>query len=160
MTDIPLQSLFKLIIFLGVPFIGGYLAIKLKTSPIIGYIIGGLFLGSLLSENLLKGLLANFSMLGLVLLIFTIGLETNFDRLKKFGKFVLWGGMLQLVVSGFFIFFLSFLFKFSFFESFFFAMALVFLRQPWWQKLFKIEEKRILFWVGWRLVSCCFKIWL
>lgn len=62
-------------------------------------------------------------MLGLVLLVFTIGLETNFSMMRKFGKFVFLGGLLQLFFTALAVFFLSVLFRFNFIESVFFGCA-------------------------------------
>lgn len=123
MADIPSDVLLKLLLFLSFPFIGGYLATKLKISPLIGYIVGGVFLKIIVGDKLPKEFLSQFSMLGLVFLVFTIGLETNFSHIRKFGKFVLTAGLLQLVLSGIIIFVFSLIFKFNLTEALFFGMA-------------------------------------
>ncbi len=123
MTDIPFNLLLEILIFLLFPFLGGFLAARYKISPIIGYIIGGIFLHIVSGNRLPVTFINNFSILGLVLLIFTIGLETNFQTIKRFGKFVLFGGLLQISLSAVFIFALSFLFKFSLIESLVFGFA-------------------------------------
>ncbi|MBI4009122.1 cation:proton antiporter, partial [Candidatus Roizmanbacteria bacterium] len=123
MTDIPFNLLLDAFIFLFFPLLGGFLAVRYKVSPLIGYIVSGIFLHILLGDRLPKDFINNFSILGLVLLVFTIGLETNFQTIRRFGKFVVLGGLLQIVISDFFIFFLSILFKFSFFEALFFGFA-------------------------------------
>ena len=123
MTDIPFNLLLDILIFLLFPLIGGFLAARKKISPLIGYIIGGIFLHLVFGDRLPKDFINNFSILGLVLLIFTIGLETNFQTVKRFGKFVLLGGLLQILLSAVFITTLSILFKFSFLESLLFGFA-------------------------------------
>src|SRR3989344_4324043 len=123
MTDIPFNLLLDAFIFLLFPLIGGYLSARYRISPIIGYIISGIFLQVVFAGRLPKDFINNFSILGLVLLIFTIGLETNFQTIKRFGKFVVVGGLLQITISAFFIFILSILFKFSLLESLFFGFA-------------------------------------
>src|SRR3989344_4023661 len=123
MTDIPFNLLFEALIFLIFPLMGGYLAVKYKISPIIGYIVGGIFLHLLIGDRLPKAFINNFSILGLVLLVFTIGLETNFASLRRFGKFVILGGLLQIGLSAVFIFLLANLFSFSVIESVFFGFA-------------------------------------
>lgn len=99
------------------------MAVKYRISPIIGYIVGGIFLHLLIGDRLPKNFINNFSILGLVLLVFTIGLETNFTNLRRFGKFVILGGLLQIGLSAFFIFLTANLFKFSVIESVFFGFA-------------------------------------
>ncbi|OGK09799.1 hypothetical protein A2767_03440 [Candidatus Roizmanbacteria bacterium RIFCSPHIGHO2_01_FULL_35_10] len=123
MTDIPFNLLLDALVFLIFPLLGGFLAVKYRISPIIGYIIGGIFLHLLLGERLPKNFINNFSILGLVLLVFTIGLETNFSTLKRFGKFVMLGGLLQISLSAICIFFISIVFHFTAIESVFFGFA-------------------------------------
>lgn len=123
MSDISLPILLTVLTFLSFPLIGGYLAVKLKLSPLIGYILGGIALNILIGGKLPHQFINNFSMIGLILLIFTIGLETNLGLLKQFGKFVILGGMLQVILSGLFIFVLGLVFKLTFIESLFFGFA-------------------------------------
>ncbi|OGK13080.1 hypothetical protein A3C98_03145 [Candidatus Roizmanbacteria bacterium RIFCSPHIGHO2_02_FULL_37_15] len=123
MTDIPFNLLLDAFIFLLFPLIGGYLSARYRISPIIGYIISGIFLQVVFAGRLPRDFINNFSILGLVLLIFTIGLETNFQTIKRFGKFVFLGGMLQLLISAALILTLSIFFNFSFLESLFFGFA-------------------------------------
>src|SRR5690606_10890128 len=67
----------------------------------IRYIIGYLITGILLSPNT-SGYFANmeevdvYAEIGIILLLFTIGLEFSFDKLKKIKKYVLGGGSLQV----------------------------------------------------------------
>ena len=123
MTDIPFKLLLDILIFLLFPLLGGFLAARKKISPLIGYIIGGIFLHLVMGNRLPKDFINNFSILGLVLLIFTIGLETNLQTIKRFGKFVLLGGSLQILLSAVFITSLSILFKFPIAESLLFGFA-------------------------------------
>lgn len=123
MTDIPFNLLLDAFIFLLFPLLGGYLAVRYKISPIIGYMVGGIFLHLLIGSRLAKDFINNFSILGLILLIFTIGLETNFASIKRFGKFVVIGGLLQIILSAVFIFLAALIFRFSVFEAIFFGSA-------------------------------------
>ncbi|MBI4226042.1 cation:proton antiporter [Candidatus Roizmanbacteria bacterium] len=123
MTDIPFNLLLDVLVFLLFPLLAGYLAARYKISPIIGYMVGGIFLNLVFADRLPRIFINNFSILGLVLLIFTIGLETNFQTIKRFGKFVLLGGILQILLSAICIFVLSSILKFSFLESLFFGFA-------------------------------------
>lgn len=123
MSDLPFTLLLDASIFFLFPFIAGFLAIKYKISPMIGYIISGIFLHILIGDRLPKDFINNFSIIGLVLLIFTIGLETNFQNVKRFGKFVILGGTLQILVSTVLISLLSLTFKFPILESVLFGFA-------------------------------------
>ncbi len=123
MTDISYNLLLGALLFFTFPLITGYLAVKYRLSPLIGYIAGGILLNLFLGQLLPQSFVTNFSMLGLVLLVFTVGLETNLGMIRRFGKFVLLGGILQIVLSGFAIMILSFLFNFTFIESLFFGFA-------------------------------------
>ncbi len=123
MTDIPFNLLLDAFIFLLFPLIGGFIAVRLKMSPLIGYILGGFFLHIIFGDKLPKEFINNFSILGLVLLVFTIGLETNFTTIKRFGKFVILGGVLQIVLSALAILACSLLFQFTLLESLFIGFA-------------------------------------
>ncbi|MBI2641441.1 cation:proton antiporter [Candidatus Roizmanbacteria bacterium] len=111
MTDIPFNLLLDTFVFLLFPLLGGYVAVRFKISPLIGYIIGGILLHLFFGARLPKDFISNFSILGLVLLVFTIGLETNFSAIRRFGRFVILGGFLQIVLSGILISLLSLIFK-------------------------------------------------
>lgn len=123
MGEISLPVLLSIILFLGFPFVGGYLAIRAKLPPIIGYIIGGLFLGIFLKSHASTDFLSHFAGIGIVLLLFTVGLETNIDNFKRFGRITIIGGLLQLFITAFFLFFLSSVFGFTFVESLFIGSA-------------------------------------
>jgi CPA2 family monovalent cation:H+ antiporter-2 len=123
MADLSFPLLINLLIFLLFPLIGGYIAVKLRLSPLIGYILGGVVLNVLFGQSLPRQFINNFSILGLVLLVFTIGLETNFSSIRRFGKFVILGGLAQIIFSGIFILLVGLLFKFTLVESIFFGFA-------------------------------------
>jgi len=116
MGEISLPILSYIVIFLIVPVLGGIVATRLKMPPIIGYIVGGMLLGTFLGE-MSSEFLSNFAGLGIIFLLFTVGLEMNITTLSRFGKFVVWGGFLQILVTTFFILILSLVFGFTFIES-------------------------------------------
>ncbi len=123
MTEISFNFLINLFFFLSFPFIGGYLAVKYKLSPLIGYILGGIIMGLFFSQRFSHDFLSNIAVLGLSILVFAIGMEVDFKSIKMFGKFVLWGGLIQLGASAILIFVLSVVFGFNLIESFFFGFA-------------------------------------
>ncbi len=123
MTDLSFPLLLSIFVFLLFPLIGSFIAIRMRMSPLIGYIVGGIILGLIFGSKLPRASITNFSMIGLILLVFTIGLETNFSLIKRFGKFVFVGGLLQIILSTVSIFTLSLVFRFPFIAALFFGCA-------------------------------------
>ena len=124
MTEVPSTLLFNFFFFLLIPFIFGYFAKNIKINPVVGYLLGGLVLGNIFKGIISQEILSNFAYFGIVLLLFTVGLEINFDQILRLKKFIIIGGILQILLSIFFIFLISFLFKFSFIASFLIGIAL------------------------------------
>jgi len=105
------------IIFFAI-FIATTLNIVLKkygVSQIIGYILSGTIVSYVFHFNGTSfhslELIAEF---GIVFLMFTIGLELNFDKIKKMKEILFVNGFLQVVLSAIIIFLISyFIFKLS-----------------------------------------------
>lgn len=86
------------VIFLAA-LVGGFAADRLKQSPIVGYILGGVLVGPYilgLIEDI--DLIGAFAEIGVILLMFTLGIEFSISRLEKVKKIALFGGALQIVV--------------------------------------------------------------
>lgn len=124
MVDIPALTIFNFFFFLLPPFIFGMLAKRLKISPIVGYIIGGLILGNLFDSFISKDTVNQFAYFGIILLLFTVGLEINFTRLLTLKRYIVIGGTLQLLLSILFIFILSLVFKFGLLQSLLIGIAM------------------------------------
>ena len=90
------QTLAKLVLLLAVAFVLGVGAQRLKQSAIIGYLLAGTILGSALFD---RETLVHWGELGVSLLLFSIGLEFSFGRLKRMGSVALLGGVLQVMVT-------------------------------------------------------------
>jgi monovalent cation:H+ antiporter-2, CPA2 family len=86
----------RLVLLLTVAFVLGVLAKRFKQSPIIGYLVAGTLLGPTLFD---RDTLAHWGELGVSLLLFSIGLEFSFGRLKRMGGVVLLGGVLQVTIT-------------------------------------------------------------
>ena len=94
--------------FLGILALIGALAIaiilifqRLKIPPVIGLIFTGILLGpSGIGVVYDQKLISTLAELGVILLLFTIGLEFSLEDLKKLRKIVLVGGIVQLLVTG------------------------------------------------------------
>jgi len=124
MTDIPLPSVFNFVLFLGIPFLITYFIQKAKISSIVGYLLGGVILVNLFGYFFSLETINNLAYLGIILLLFTIGLELNFSRILSLKRFIIFGGFLQITLSILFLFLLSLFFGFSLLESFLIGMAL------------------------------------
>lgn len=117
-------SFFNFFLFFLIPFLFGYLAKKAKINPLVGYIFGGLVLNNLFGHLISKTIISNFAYFGIVLLLFTLGLEVNFNQIVHLKRFIVIGGVLQLIVSIIFISLISLLFGFSLINSFLIGIAL------------------------------------
>jgi len=124
MGEISLSLVLNYFLYLAVPFSFAIIARKIKLSPLIGYIVGGLVIGNLFPEMATSEAISSFAYFGIVFLLFTLGLETNFSRIVILKRFIIIGGILQLFLSMIFVFILSLLFKFSLLESFLIGIAL------------------------------------
>lgn len=111
-----------LLVFLSA-IIGGILAKKLRQPAIIGYIAVGVIVGNACSKSIDKTLIDQIAGVGVTLLLFTLGVEFSFERLKKILKTVSWAAILQILIS-FFLFLPLFLwFGYAFLPSLFIAIA-------------------------------------
>jgi len=98
---------------------------KLEISPIIGYILTGTIISDIFGFNGLNitslELIGEF---GIVFLMFTIGLELSFNKIKKMKDILLTNGLLQVLFSVIVIFLLSFyIFKLDFNTALIIALA-------------------------------------
>lgn len=93
--------LLETLIFLAAAVICVPIAQKIKLGAVLGYLIAGALIGpfglSLISE---VESIRRFSEIGVVLMLFLIGLELEPKRLLEMRQTVLGGGIFQLVLSG------------------------------------------------------------
>jgi len=75
-------------------------------------------LGNLNNQFINNDQINNFAYFGIVLLLFAIGLEINFNRLLSFKKIIVVAGTLQLLLSAFFSMIVALIFNFSLLQSF------------------------------------------
>jgi len=87
-----IQSLF-LILFLAL--VGGVSARALKLPTLIGYILAGVIAGFFFPTNLSGA--SSLAEIGLILLLFSIGLELNFGKLAETGFVAVFGAILQII---------------------------------------------------------------
>ncbi|MFZ4524371.1 MAG: cation:proton antiporter [Chlorobium sp.] len=107
--------------FLGELVLIGALAVaiilifqQLKIPPVIGLIFTGILLGpSGIGAVYDQKMISTLAELGVVLLLFAIGLEFSVDDLKKLKKIVMVGGIVQILVTALAISFLSWWFMYA-----------------------------------------------
>ena len=77
-----------------------YVCYRLKLEPIVGYLLAGVLIGpnafGLVTDQQLVDSLAE---IGVVLLLFTIGVEFSLEKLSRIGRFIVVGGGLQVGLS-------------------------------------------------------------
>lgn len=84
-----------LLIFVGA-IIGGFVAHRFRFPSILGYIVAGILLGNLFPSFSEKTFLTTVSDIGVTLLLFTLGVEFSFKRLKHVLPIVGWAAILQI----------------------------------------------------------------
>jgi len=124
MTEIPTSVIFNFILFLGIPFLTASFLQKKKISSVVGYLLGGMILVNVFGRFFSVEAVNNLAYLGIIFLLFTIGLELNFSKILSLKKFIIIGGALQIIFSILSIIFLSLLFGFAFLDSFLIGIAL------------------------------------
>jgi monovalent cation:H+ antiporter-2, CPA2 family len=86
----------RLVLLLTAAFALGAAAQRLRQSAIVGYLVAGTVLGSALFD---RQVLLPWGEIGVSLLLFSIGLEFSFGRLRRMGAVALAGGGLQVAVT-------------------------------------------------------------
>lgn len=123
MGEISSSLFLNVLIFLSVPFVFAYIFKRLNISPIIGYLVAGIFLGTFFGNIIAKDIINNFANFGIILLLFTIGLEINFEKIIVLKKYIIACGILQILLSIISVAFLSILFKFDLIQSLLISIA-------------------------------------
>ncbi len=85
-------------IVLVAALIGGLIAHRLGQPVILGYILVGTAIGPY-GLGVVKdvALIENLATIGVVLLMFTVGLEVSYGQLREVGKVGIWGGVIQIL---------------------------------------------------------------
>ncbi|MDO8537451.1 MAG: cation:proton antiporter [archaeon] len=98
----------------------------IKQPPLIMYIIAGLIIGPI-GLNLISDVSIPFiSELGIAFLLFAIGIQTDFSKLKNFGAFILFGSIVQVAATAGFAFVAARLIGMEFVASIYLGLILAF----------------------------------
>src|SRR3989304_859785 len=90
-----------IVILLGGALLLGGIFSRFGQSPLVGYLLAGMILGGPGSFGSVRtpGPSEAISELGVSLLLFSLGLEFSWNRLKQFGSKALVGGTLQVILT-------------------------------------------------------------
>ncbi|MCG8650655.1 MAG: cation:proton antiporter, partial [Pirellulales bacterium] len=95
------QILLNIVLLLAGSLILGGISSRLGQSPLVGYILAGMLLGGPGSVHLIgnEAEIDAIAELGVSLLLFGLGLEFSWSRLRSLGKQRLVGGVLQVLAT-------------------------------------------------------------
>jgi CPA2 family monovalent cation:H+ antiporter-2 len=95
------SAVLDILILLGAAMLLGALCERLKQSALLGYLLAGSLLGPN-SLNVLPSheMVSTVAELGIALLLFSIGLEFSWRRLRSVGAIAAGGGTLQILLTG------------------------------------------------------------
>ena len=86
--------------------------------------LGGIVLSNFFGKFTNHQSLDSFAYFGILLLMFTVGLETQFDRMVALKRYIFLGGLLQLTLSTVFVGIISIFFGFNFVQCLLIGIAL------------------------------------
>ncbi len=90
------RLLMEILLLLGASLVFGAIAQQLRQSAIVGYLVAGTVLGPLLFN---PSAVSSVAELGVSLLLFSIGLEFSFRRLRRMGAIAIGGGTVQVLAT-------------------------------------------------------------
>ncbi|PLY07404.1 MAG: hypothetical protein C0624_03690 [Desulfuromonas sp.] len=95
------QFLIDLLVLLALALGSALLFTRLRLSPIIGYLVSGLIAGPY-GLHLIKNVneVEHIAEFGVILLLFTIGLEFSISRLLRLKRLLVGGGLAQMLLGG------------------------------------------------------------
>lgn len=93
-----ITSITTLLLVFGSAIAGGILAKRLRLPALIGYIASGVVFGNILTRGIDQTLLARIADAGVTLLLFTLGVEFSFHRLKNALGAVAWAAIAQILI--------------------------------------------------------------
>ncbi len=137
----PLGLLWDIGLIIVVATAFNYIARALKQPPLLAYILAGVFIGPWgipFITRVLFGMQISFfvgdaetirllSELGVAFLLFSVGIETDFTKLKKLSSVLIFGGVLQVFfIAGFVYFLMTFFQALTVMESVYLGLILAF----------------------------------
>lgn len=118
-----LSLISTLLLVFSAAIIGGVAAKLLKQPMVLGYIAAGILFGNLFPKITDAGFLNAIAQSGVTLLLFTLGVEFSFHRMKKLFRSIGWAAGLQIVLVIFLMLLLSLTLAIPFLTSLFISVA-------------------------------------
>jgi len=85
----------------GIAFLFGLAAARVKLPPIVGYLLAGMAVGTIAPPDLIDGsMVAQAAELGVILLMFGVGLHFSFRDLAAVRRVAVPGALLQILITG------------------------------------------------------------
>ncbi len=106
--------------------IGGYLARIFRQPLIPAYVITGIVMGPIMGLVTNTDVIETLSLAGIAFLLFLVGLELRFNKLKDIGKVAIFGGIVQILLIFSIGFFLGRVFGFIDIEAAYIGLILAF----------------------------------
>jgi len=100
LAGVSLPFFAEIVALLTISVLIAYLCYRIHIVPIAGFLIAGVIIGPSalgLVEDL--ALINNLAEIGVILLLFSIGVEFSLEKLARIKRIVLWAGSLQVVVT-------------------------------------------------------------
>jgi len=94
-----LSLITTLLLVFATAIVGGLIAKTFKQSPIVGYILGGCIVGALGIARTNHDVVEMIANIGVTLLLFTLGVEFSFHRLRAILRTIAWATTAQIVFS-------------------------------------------------------------
>ena len=104
-------------------FVGGSLFKLIKQPPVVGYLLAGTVLGFFFGNSTGHEAVGFLAELGIVLLLFTLGLEFSFSRMGRMLKVALIGAVVQIILTIWIQTLVMLLLNIDFFQALFMSAA-------------------------------------
>lgn len=114
----------SLLIIFASAFFGALTAKRLRQPVVLGYIAAGIIFGSIFPNILDRNFVGLVSDAGLTLLLFTLGIEFSFQRIKNIAGTLLWAVAAQILFTIFIFLGILMAFGISFLTALFLAAAI------------------------------------
>lgn len=113
MESVDMSLWWNLVMFAWVTFACGWITRRLKMPTVVGYVIAGSIMGTMITASQVS-ILNTMASGGLIILLFTLGLETDLGFISKNSKKIVLGGSLQVFITGLLLMMLLMFFGISF----------------------------------------------